>query len=47
MAARRFLENEVWPLVSADQRGTRLTRTEEDDLLGYGPDSGIVDIEPA
>ena len=35
-----FLEREVWPLVPADQLGRRLTRSEEDDLLGYGQ-SGV------
>lgn len=32
----RFLECEVWPYVDADQLGTRLSRDEEDELLGYG-----------
>ena len=33
---RRFLEQEVWPLVPEDVRGTRLTRTQEEAILGYG-----------
>lgn len=33
---RRFLEREVWPHVPEDQRGRRLTRREEDEILGYG-----------
>lgn len=33
----RFLEREVWPLVPPDQLGRRLSREEEDDILGYGP----------
>ena len=33
----RFLEQKVWPTLPADQRGRRLTRTQEDDILGYGP----------
>jgi len=33
---RRFLEQEVWPTLPADQRGRRLTREEEDDILGFG-----------
>ncbi len=37
-AALRFLEHEVWPLVPADQLGRRLTRAEEDAILGYGPE---------
>ena len=34
----RFLEKSVWPTLPADERGRRLTRAEEDDILGYGPD---------
>lgn len=34
----RFLEREVWPDVPPDQHGRRLTREEEDAILGYGPD---------
>lgn len=34
--ARRFLEREVWPLVPADQVGRRLSKAEEDEILGYG-----------
>lgn len=33
-----FLEREVWPLAPADQLGRRLTLSEEDAILGYGPD---------
>ena len=35
---RRFLERDVWPHVPASERGRRLTRDEEDAVLGYGPD---------
>jgi len=31
-----FLEHEVWPLVPDAERGRRLSRTEEDAILGYG-----------
>lgn len=34
---RRFLEQEVWPILPADQAGRTLTREEEDRILGYGP----------
>lgn len=34
----RFLERDVWPRVPADQRGRRLSREEEDAILGYGPE---------
>ena len=33
-----FLEKEVWPSIPPDQLGRRLTREEEDDILGFGPD---------
>lgn len=35
---RRFLERDVWPHVPPSERGRRLTREEEDAVLGYGPD---------
>jgi antitoxin VapB len=33
----RFLETKVWPTLPVAERGRRLTRAEEDDVLGYGP----------
>jgi antitoxin VapB len=33
-----WLETEVWPHVPDDVRGTRITREEEDEILGFGPD---------
>jgi antitoxin VapB len=33
---RRFLEREVWPLVPKSKAGKRLTRAQEDAILGYG-----------
>lgn len=35
---RRLLEEEIWPTVPADQLGVRLSKQEEEDLLGYGPE---------
>lgn len=35
--ALRFLEDEVWPRIPEDQLGRRLTRDEEDEILGFGP----------
>ena len=32
----RFLEQEVWPLISEEEKGRRLSREEEDAILGYG-----------
>lgn len=36
--ALQFLEREVWPRIPADQLGRSLTRSEEDQILGYGPE---------
>jgi antitoxin VapB len=33
-----FLEREVWPNLPPGERGRRLTREEEDEILGYGPE---------
>lgn len=33
---RRFLVEEAWPAVPESERGRRLTREEEDAILGYG-----------
>ena len=33
----RFLETKVWPTIPKNQLGRRLTREEEDAILGYGP----------
>ena len=33
-----FLRTQVWPTVPKDQRGKRLSRKEEDEILGYGPE---------
>jgi len=35
---RGFLEREVWPNIPRGERGRRLTRKEEDAILGYGKD---------
>jgi hypothetical protein len=32
-----YLEEELWPTAPPDQLGRRLSREEEDDILGYGP----------
>jgi len=33
-----FLERKVWPTVPKKHFGKRLTRAEEDQILGYGPE---------
>ena len=35
---RRVLEREIWPTIPAAQLGRRLTKTEEEAVLGFGPD---------
>lgn len=35
---QRFLENEVWPEVPPKELGRRLSRAEEEEILGYGPE---------
>lgn len=34
---RRLLVREIWPNIPAEVRGTRLTKDEEEQILGYGP----------
>ena len=31
-----FLKTKVWPTIPAEQLGRRLTRAEDDEILGYG-----------
>jgi antitoxin VapB len=33
----RLLESEVWPLVPPEERGRRLPREDEEEILGFGP----------
>jgi len=35
---KRFLEEEIWPLLPADQLGKPLSKSEQEELLGIGPD---------
>ena len=35
---RRVLEREIWPTIPAQQLGRRLTKAEEEAILGYGAD---------
>lgn len=34
----RFLDKKVWATLPKGQRGRRLSRAEEDEILGYGPE---------
>jgi len=34
---RRFLEDEVWPTIPAGETGRKMSREEEEQILGYGP----------
>ena len=33
----RFLDKKVWPTLPKGQLGRRLSRADEDEILGYGP----------
>jgi len=35
---RRFLEDEIWPLFPADRLGQPQSKSEQEELLGIGPD---------
>lgn len=35
---RAYLEQNVWPLVPAGELGRAISREEEDQILGYGPE---------
>jgi antitoxin VapB len=35
---QRFLEEEIWPLVPPDQLGKPLSKEEQEEILGFGPD---------
>jgi antitoxin VapB len=34
----RLLEDEIWPLIPPEERGKPLTKEEQEEILGYGPD---------
>lgn len=34
---KRFLEDEIWPLLPADQLGKPMSKREQEELLGFGP----------
>ncbi|HKH44161.1 MAG TPA: type II toxin-antitoxin system VapB family antitoxin [Thermoanaerobaculia bacterium] len=40
-AFMRYLAEEIWPKVPPDQLGRRISREEEDEILGYGPQTDI------
>jgi antitoxin VapB len=35
---RRFLEHEAWPALPPSVRGKRISKAEEEAILGYGPE---------
>ncbi len=35
---REYLEQEVWPMIPTGELGRVLSREEEDQILGYGPE---------
>ena len=34
----RLLEEEIWPMIPPEVRGMTITKAEEEEILGYGPD---------
>jgi antitoxin VapB len=34
---RKYLEEEVWPMLSPEDRGKAPSQEEQDEILGYGP----------
>jgi antitoxin VapB len=34
----RLLEDEIWPLIPPEERGKPLTKEEQEEILGFGPD---------
>lgn len=36
--AMRVLEREIWPAIPASELGRRLSESEQDAILGYGPE---------
>lgn len=35
---RKFLEDEVWPHIPPEERGKPITKEEQEEILGFGPD---------
>ena len=35
---RRLLEEEIWPLIPPEELGKPLSKEEQEDILGFGPD---------
>ncbi len=35
---RRFLVEEAWPQIPEEERGRSLTKEEQEEILGYGPE---------
>jgi antitoxin VapB len=35
---RRFLEDEVWPLIPSDALGVPISKEEREEILGFGPE---------
>lgn len=37
-SVREYMERNVWPLIPSGELGRVLTRKQEDEILGYGPE---------
>ena len=35
---QEFLQNEIWPLIPKEQMGRVLTKEQEENILGFGPE---------
>jgi antitoxin VapB len=35
---KEFMEQNIWPFIPPTERGRSLSREEEDEILGYGPE---------
>jgi hypothetical protein len=38
LETKAYLEREVWPHIPSDVRGKKITRREQEEILGIGPD---------
>jgi antitoxin VapB len=38
---QEFMEQNIWPLIPASELGRGITREQEDEILGYGPEGYV------
>ena len=39
---RNWLETEIWPLIPDEVLGKAISKAEREEILGYGPDGGVI-----